>query len=188
MNIKYEVKPIEGYEGIYSVSNTGQVFSHNYLRTGQKREMKLKKDNEGYFLVGLYQDGKQKWHKVHRLVLEAFIPNPDNKLYCDHIDTNKANNHVSNLRWCTRKENMNNPLTLKKMSDAQKGKTIPKETRRKMSESRVGKTIYKFRNKKTNQEFIGTAYDFRNKYNLASGNVSNLVNGKLKHHKKWILV
>lgn len=177
-NTKYEVRPVVGYEGKYSVSNTGQVFSLNFNRTGQTRKLKPRKNSDGYLRVVLYQEGKANDYFTHHLVLETFKGNPDNKTECDHIDGNKTNNHISNLRWVTRTENMNNPITRKKKSAAVKGKNNPK----------YDTTIYKFRNKNTGEEFSGTQYDFRTKYDLDQGNVYKLIKGRINHHKKWILL
>lgn len=194
-NTKYEVRPIAGFEGLYSVSNAGEVFSHRFSGSNKTKQLKPSKDNQGYFRVLLYQDGKGKSHFIHRLVLEAFVPNPDNKPYCDHIDTNPRNNHVSNLRWCTHKENMNNPLTLKNISAASKGKTHSEETRSKISEVTKGENnprydtvIYTFQNKKSGEVFVGTQYDFYTTYNLNQGNVCAVVNGRYKSTKGWVLV
>lgn len=69
-------------------------------------------DSQPYYVVGGF--------KVHRAVAELFIPNPENKQCVDHIDTDRHNNAVWNLRWCTQKENCNNPLTKKHISDTQR--------------------------------------------------------------------
>ena len=86
--------------GVYEVSNFGRV-RHNSILLDTS-------NNLGYERVGGF--------KVHRAVAELFIPNHDNKPFIDHIDTNPSNNHVNNLRWCTQKENCNNPLTRQHMS------------------------------------------------------------------------
>ena len=93
----------------YSVSDNGEVRkdTNNYM-------MKLQ-IQQGYQHVTLQINGKPKRFRVHRLVAEAFIPNPENKPEIDHIDGNKSNNNVNNLRWCTHKENMNNHITRAKM-------------------------------------------------------------------------
>ena len=65
--------------------------------------------------------------KIHRLVAEAFIPNPENKPYVDHIDTNRTNNDVTNLRWVTQEENMRNEQTLENIRNARKKKKMTKE-------------------------------------------------------------
>ena len=131
INIQGEIwKDIEGYEG-YQVSNKGRVKS-----TIARKEGKLLKPSAnklGYFIVVLRVNGKPKTHYVHRLVAEAFIPNPDNKPEIDHINTDRTDNTVclnedgsvnydkTNLRWVTRKGNMNNPLTKEKCSETHKG-------------------------------------------------------------------
>lgn len=84
-------KDIKGYEGEYMVSNRGNVYSC-------KRNIVLKPAiAKGYLRVGLYQDGVRKYFLVHRLVAEAFIPNPKNLPVINHLDEDKTNNDVSNL-------------------------------------------------------------------------------------------
>ncbi len=108
-------KPIKEYEGQYEVSNLGNVRSLRRKATNgkgfQKKKNRLLKPNinKGYATVTLCKDGKPKVFLVHRLVAIAFIPNPEGKPIVDHIDTNPLNNTVDNLRWCTQKENCNNP-------------------------------------------------------------------------------
>lgn len=95
-------KDIEGYEGLYQVSNLGRVRSLNYLHTGQMRVLKqCFYDRKGYLGVNLYKNGKSKHPKVHRLVAIAFIPNPLNLPCINHKDENKENNCVENLEWCS---------------------------------------------------------------------------------------
>lgn len=100
-------KAIEGYEGRYEVSNYGRVKSLNYHRTGKEKVLKPAIDSNGYWRVGLYKNSKRKFFSVHRLVAEAFLPNPQNLPEVNHKDENKANNRVENLEWCTAKYNSN---------------------------------------------------------------------------------
>ena len=124
-------KDIKGYEGIYQVSNLGRVKSLDRIDSNNHplKGVILKPyiSNSGYLLVGLYRQQKRDRKLLHRLVAEAFIPNPDNKPEIDHMNTDKTDNTVcldedgsvnydkTNLRWTTRKENINNPLTKTKM-------------------------------------------------------------------------
>jgi hypothetical protein len=106
MSGEQEWRDIEGYGGVYQVSNDGcvrRVKGGPGAKAG--RVLKPNPNSNGYLTVGLYGDGKPKKHTVHRLVAEAFIPNPDNKPEVDHVDRNKLNNHMSNLRWATSSEN-----------------------------------------------------------------------------------
>lgn len=98
-------KDIKGYEGIYQVSNLGKVKSLNYKRGKHEKEIKQVLNSRGYLEVGLF-NGKVKTHRVHRLVAQTFIPNPENKDEVNHIDGNKKNNTVNNLEWNTSKENI----------------------------------------------------------------------------------
>ena len=115
-------KPIKDYEGLYEVSNLGRVKSLNYRGTGKERILK-NIECKGYLTVCLTKNGKQKVLKVHRLVAEVFIPNPEGKPCIDHINTIKTDNRVENLRWVTHKENNNNPLTKKKYSENHREQT-----------------------------------------------------------------
>lgn len=105
-------KVIEGFD-LYEVSNTGKVRSkdrttHNrngsFIKKG--RILKPVDNGTGHLKVELKQDGRKKRAYVHRLVAIAFIPNPEEKLFVNHIDNNPSNNNVENLEWCTHKENM----------------------------------------------------------------------------------
>jgi len=96
-----EWKRIKNYPN-YEVSNCGMVMnSRGWI-------LKSAFDGSGYHFVTLYKNGKKKHYSIHRLVADAFIPNPENKPQVDHIDRCKTYNHVSNLRWVTNSENQQN--------------------------------------------------------------------------------
>ena len=103
-------KDIPGYEGLYQVSSLGRVKSlerdTKRLRPQHIRERMLKPRNGGYLQVYLADAGKREAVYIHRLVAQAFIPNPDNKPIANHKDGNKHNNSVENLEWCTHQENV----------------------------------------------------------------------------------
>lgn len=96
-------KDIPNYEGKYQVSNLGRVRNiqkENYI-------LKFSNDGKGYQKVKLCNNGKCKSFRVHRLVAQVFIPNPNNLPEINHIDYNRLNNNINNLEWCDRKYNMN---------------------------------------------------------------------------------
>ena len=95
-SIKEEWKDIKGYEGLYQVSNRGRVKS-----TRNNIILKPIISDKGYYRVDLSKNGNKYRARIHRLVAQAFIPNPYNYSQVNHKDENKANNCVSNLEWCT---------------------------------------------------------------------------------------
>lgn len=124
--IKEEWRDIKDYEGLYQVSNLGRVKSLPRLRHNQYNNieiiMKQKKTPNGYLQVSLSIDGVQTLKNVHRLVAEAFIPNPHNLPQINHKDENKANNIFTNLEWCSSKYNMNYGNRNEKAANALKGR------------------------------------------------------------------
>ena len=96
------MKDIKGYEGLYAVTEDGQIWSYR-----SKKFLKPNKNTSGYLYVILYKDENKKHYFIHRVVAENFIPNPENLLQVNHIDENKTNNAIENLEWCTPVYNTN---------------------------------------------------------------------------------
>jgi len=96
-------KPVQGYEGLYSISSEGVVYTHarRYVKPGPLKQTTTKR---GYKMVGLYKNGKGTSVYVHRLVAKHFLTTPE-KEQVNHIDCNKTNNRVENLEWVTNEEN-----------------------------------------------------------------------------------
>lgn len=176
-------KPIAGFEGLYEVSNFGKVkaLERKVLNNGgwqRKHERILKPSGDDKNIVALCKEGKVYGRSVYRLVAETFIPNPDNKPVVDHIDTDRTNNHVDNLRWCTQKENCLNPLTREhnskskmghrgylthhteetkqKLREMMTGKTATEETRKKLSESHKNSVKCQAQMKRLAEQRTGT--------------------------------
>ena len=90
------MKFIKDYENLYSVDEEGRVFSHY-----TNKYLKLYDDGGGYLYTNLYKNGKSKSKKIHRIVAETFLPNPENLPCVNHKDENTYNNRVDNLEWCS---------------------------------------------------------------------------------------
>lgn len=166
-------KDIKGFEGKYQVSSEGRIKS--FVR---KCEHILHQTNtRGYKRVSLSKDGKQIFKQVHRLVAEAFIPNPNNKPQVDHIIpiSNGGTNDVSNLRWVTAQENNLNPITKEKHI----GKLVNRKDQSIMVEqyTKSGELV------KTYNSISET----RN-YGFSFQCVSKCVSGERKTHKGYIWV
>lgn len=110
-----EWRDIKGYEGIYQISNLGNIKSlDRYVEYSDRPKVftkeKIRKPviaKTGYYMVILRKHSQCDARYIHRLVAEAFIPNPNNLPQVNHKDENKLNNNVSNLEWCTEKYNVN---------------------------------------------------------------------------------
>lgn len=133
-------KELKGFDLPYYISNKGNIKCLSYSKTDlfnrtyniKEHILKPTISTKGYFLITLRQNKKSKSFRINRLVAETFIENPYNKPIVDHIDGNKLNNEISNLRWVSAKENTNNPNTLKSS----------KESWSKSNKSRI-KPVYK---------------------------------------------
>lgn len=123
-------KNIKGYEGAYQISNLGNVRSlDRYVKDKNRTQFikgkRLKKGKRNtYYVISLNKNGSRKSYQIHRLVAEAFIPNPNNYPVVNHIDENRTNNRIENLEWCTQKYNINH--SKRKMYSTKKAKVSSK--------------------------------------------------------------
>ena len=192
-------KPVIGYYGLYEVSNYGRVRSVDNIiirKNGIKMTKKSKilkpcVSNVGYYMVGLTKNNKSKTVTVHRLVAEAFIPNPLNLPCVDHINTIRTDNRVENLRWVSYSTNNLNPITHDRMKASRKdtsgannpfyGKKHTIETIKKLSTPIVQYTL----DGAFVREWLGSQEAARELgYNQA--HISDCCLGKRKKHKGFI--
>lgn len=174
-----EWKRVDGFEN-YEVSTLGNVrrIEHDVVTRNRWGEYRLKiKEGvcrgslncDGYRLVSLRNGNKQKDCFVHVLVARAFIPNPENKPFVDHINTIRDDNRVENLRWVTAQENQNNPISLQNMSRAQKKLIKEHPERLKI----LNKTGFKFSEesiKKLSESHKGYVWSEESKRKLVQSN------------------
>ena len=171
----------EIYEGLYQVSNWGNVMSLNYNGTGKPRLLKPGKSKDGYLRVVLFKNKEKRTCKVHRLVAQTFIPNPENKPQINHKDEDKTNNFVflnedgsvnkekSNLEWNTPKENSNHGTRTERMRETLTNGKLSKKV---LQLSLSGELI---------REWPSAAECGRNGFNQT--HVVDCCNGKRKTHK-----
>ncbi|TYS91926.1 NUMOD4 domain-containing protein [Rossellomorea aquimaris] len=172
-------KPVGGYEGFYEVSSSGDIRGVERVTThGRRIKSKLRKlyiGNHGYKFTMLNKDGKQKSLTVHRLVANAFIPNPENKGDVNHIDGNKMNNSVDNLEWLTRSENIRHAHKLGLNTFV--GAKGEKHHNSKLTESRVKEIKILISRGKSNKEISEI-------FNIKTYIISNIRNGRNWKHVK----
>ena len=111
-------RDIPGYNGRYQVSNLGNVRTKDYNHTGVTKLMQFSENGRGYLQVCLTKNNKRRSVRIHRLVAECFIDNPDNLPAVNHIDENKHNNNVNNLEWCDNDYNSHYGTAIKRRSKA----------------------------------------------------------------------
>ena len=164
-------KDIEGYEGLYQVSNFGNIRSLETIAPSGKFVKQIirkqSKDKDGYCIIGLNKNKSQKTYKVHRLVAKSFIDNPNNLPEINHKDEDKTNNKVSNLEWCNSKYNLT--------YGARKGMFIgEKNNNCKLSKKDVEEIRKQY--KKRSREFNSIALG--KKYGVSHTQIISIINGK----------
>ena len=192
-----EWRDIKGYEGIYQISSEGRVKSKQRItrnnHTIKEKIRKPKIDKDGYCCVKLWIDGISKEYFIHRLVAQAFIPNPYNKPCIDHINTNKTDNRAENLKWCTHKENANNPISREKyLRNRYKVEGThrisvyrpTKESIEKMAEKHK-KPVAMYKNGILIKKFNSAADAEREDNNLKYMSISAACNGRLKTYRGY---
>ena len=184
----------EIYEGLYQVSNLGRILSLNYKNTGKSKLMTPRKRKDGYSQVGFWKNGKYKTCRVHRLVAQTFLPNPENKPYINHKiegKEGKSMNFVffnkdgtidkekSTIEWVTPKENNDygtrNKRAGKAISKAKKGITNGKKSKKVLQLSLSGELI---------REWPSTAECGRNGFSQSA--VCDCCNGKKPQYKGFL--
>lgn len=186
------MKQIEGFSR-YSVTTDGKIWS-----IYNNKYMSASISHEGYHSLNLKNDeGKNKFCKVHRLVAQAYIPNPENKPQVNHKDKNTHNNCVDNLEWVTAQENTIHSYatgrivseeTRKKMSEAKKGKPSLRKGKEglkgsengfaKLNEEKVKEILTLYKKDVNNFNY----YEVANMYNVDSTNIRLIVKGKSWKH------
>lgn len=180
-------KDIINYEGLYQVSNLGNVRSLNYLRTGEIKLLKQGTNNKGYKCVHLFKNRKGKNYSVHRLVAMAFIPNPDDLPIVNHKDEDKINNNVNNLEWCTNEYNINYGTAMKRSSENHKGKYKGKDSpvsKPILMYDREGNFIRRFDCISDTNEYFGKKNAYKNVSSCLRGERPTAYNHIFKYEDK----
>lgn len=191
-------KDIKGYEGIYIVSTLGRVKrlakDISELKSKRKRVVTdryitghiSKKD--GYCRITLSKNGKSKCFLLHRIVAETFLENIENKEQVDHINLDKGDNRVENLKWCTPSENQNNPLTKEKRvgeNNPMYGRRHTSKTKRKISKKSTMYLLNNHPNKKaviclTTNETFSSIKAAGEKYKVDNSSIARCCKGMAK--------
>ena len=182
-------KDIKGWEGKYQISNYGRIKIFNYRNRGKDVIREGFDNGKGYLRIRFSNKYKNETHRINRLEAITFglsIPEhlkdiPIEQLEVDHIDGNKKNNRLDNLRWTTHKENCNNPITLQKISKSHIGLLINRKD--------SSKPIFQI-NPKTNEiiaEFPSSA-EIKRMFGYNDNHIRECCNGKIKtsHGYKWV--
>ena len=166
-----EWRNIEGYEGLYQISNYGRVRS---LKFGKERILKPGKSENGYLIIAIFKNGKGKMYLVHRLVAQAFINNTDNLPIINHKDECKTNNNVENLEWCDYIYNNNYGTTKQRIAD-------------KLINGKRSKKVFQFT---LDGEFVAeysSTMEVQRQTGYSQGHISQCCNGKRQtaYGYKW---
>ena len=170
-------RSIDGYEGLYEISNMGRVKTYR-----SNKVLKNSVRPRGYLFVTLYNGGTHKSHSIHRLVAQAFISNPNNYPIINHKDGNPSNNIVSNLEWCTYSYNEIHKYTVLGYTNHFKGKRHRKESIDKMKswqhahkrvrgDSPLAKRVKSIENNKCYDSLTSAAIELK----APTGNISRAI-------------
>lgn len=165
-------KDIEGYYGLYQISNKGRVKSFGNDRKRKDKILKPNKNGFGYLKVCLYKKGKRKDMLVHRLVCEAFLDNPNNLPEVNHRNEIKTDNRLENLEYCDRMYNCNFGTRNERISKAFSKENINNPKKSKDVLCIETGIVYK------------SAKEVQRKLGFAQSNICNCCNGKLKEAYK----
>lgn len=180
-----EWRDIEEFEGIYQISNKGRCFSQK-----SNKMLKPHKYPNGYLFYSFKIKGKQFTRLISRLVAKAWIPNQENKQQVDHINGDKTDNRVENLRWVTQSENMLNPITNEKLRNGLKNSEKSKMALRKATDAAANKNrkrVYMYSLNGELEKIYNSVTDAANECGCFAQNISACCNGKKKQIKghKW---
>lgn len=163
-------KDIIGYEGLYQVSNLGKVKRLNYRGSEKERSLKNYLSSIGYYKICLSKNGKVTTVNIHRLISQAFIPNPYNKPQVNHINGIKSDNRIENLEWVTCKENIEHAHKIGLINSSKgEDRTFAKLTEKQVLEIRkIGK--------------LKTQVELAKIYNVNQSLISYVLNNKIWKH------
>lgn len=170
-------KDVVGYEGLYQVSNIGNVKSLKYKHSSKIRKLAFHYTRQGYIRVHLTKNKIDKYLLVHRLVAEAFISNPENLPIINHIDGNKSNNIVTNLEWCTHKHNYQHALKMGLLDSRLKKKNFHLKTARHVNQYDLDGNFIK------HWDYI---LDAAKELGIAYSTIYRCCNGQIKKPKLYI--
>ena len=150
------IRPVVGYEGRYEVDRYGNVYS---LLHNKRKKLATMMFRTGYLYVNLYRKGEISHPTVHRIVAKAFLPQTDKSLQVNHLDSDKQNNAVENLEWCSRQENMEHAFSKR----------------------------YEFLNTEGNVVVIHNLEKYCRDHHLDASNMHKVASGKRKVHRGYTL-
>jgi hypothetical protein len=188
-----EWRDITGYEGKYQVSNLGRVKSLSRITKNGSTEyrrkekiLKLHLDKKGYLRTRIYGDDiKGITVKIHRLVADTFIPNPNNLPTVNHLDEIKNNNFVENLEWCSYRENNTYGTATQRRIENTDWNKVSKNKTKPNFNARIPILQFDLSGKLIKEWDSGT--EIKNKLGFSSGNIASCCNGKYKtaYKHKW---
>lgn len=165
--------PIKGYENEYTINRSGVIYSiRNHII------LKQYANEKGYMKVCLQKNGRKKWYRVHRLVANTFIPNPQCKPTVNHINGRRDDNRVENLEWATMKEQSTKEANIKRSASLRKSKRVKAVARGVLVYSLGGQFVAKF----------DSIHEAARQMGTTAQQIWSCCNGKIRslHGKKYV--